>query len=108
MTADKALVVVDGRHLYPGHRHAWKRGRVVSEPEGHGGSPFVRVRLERRGRERTNKTAQLPAPWLLVQTPALLRRLEDLGLLNGRDDAGGPQGQNAVPNLLQIRSEKAL
>ena len=83
---DKALVIVDGRHLYPGHRHAWKRGCVLSDPEDHGGTPLLRVRLERRGRERTNKEVQLPAFWLLVQTPALLQQLEALGLLDGRDD----------------------
>jgi hypothetical protein len=84
-------IIVDGRYLSAGHRWAWRRGVVVealSDDVNRHSQP-VRVRLERRGRERQYPEAVLPDVWLLRRTAELEAQLGAHGLLVGRDDAVG-------------------
>ena len=80
-------VILDGRQLYPGHRLAWRRGRIIAAPTTHEQALLVQVRFERRGRERKHPEQAMPVHWLLRHSPELLGKLEGMGLLQGRDDA---------------------
>jgi hypothetical protein len=76
-------IIVDGAMLHRGHRWSWRRGVVL----GHGTHGFVRVRLERRGRERRQPEAELAPSWCLMRTVALEATLRRHEVLEGLDDA---------------------
>jgi hypothetical protein len=75
-------IIVDGRQVYPGHKHAWRRGVILSLSD-----TFPRVRLERRARERKHPETTFPGFWLLPDTPEVRETLGAADLLEGRDDA---------------------
>lgn len=88
-TPEPERVIIDGRYLYAGHRLAWRRGIIVGEPRRHETTALVlvRVRLERRGRERKRVEDWFAGHWLLACSEYNLAFLGGKGLIEGRDDA---------------------
>lgn len=84
-------IVLNGSHLYAGHKLAWRRGVVLVPGDARGKhmerTGLVEVQLERRGRERKRPVMAVPVTWLLKRCDSVIEKLTARGLLQGHDDA---------------------
>jgi hypothetical protein len=80
-------IILDDRQIAPGHKLAWRRGRIIGEAQSDSSASIATARFERRGRERKHPESSMPRAWLLKRSPEVETKLDEVGLLVGLDDA---------------------